>query len=83
MEREIPTARIVQRIATELGVPVASFHDQGGPSASDSDAMQKAVAALLSAFAAVRDPGERKHSVVVLATEAERLRDLSDGGDKE
>lgn len=76
MEREISTTRIIQRIATELGVPVASFYRQGGLSSSDSEAMQRAVAALLSAFTAVRDPKERQHSVAVLIAEAERLRGL-------
>ena len=76
MERETSTARIVQRIATELGVPIASFYRQGGLSSSDSEAMQRAVAALLSAFTAVRDPKERQRSVAVLIVEAERLRDL-------
>lgn len=82
MEREIPTGRLVQRIAAELGVPVASLYDQAGSPSSDSDAMQKAVAALLSAFAAVRDPHERQRSVAVLTAEAERLRDLPDASDK-
>ena len=83
MEHETPTVRIVERIAAELGVPVASFYDPREPSPSDDEAMQKAVAALLTAFAAVRDPGERQHSVAVMDAEAERLRDLLDGNDKE
>lgn len=78
MERKISIARIVQRIATELDVPVASFYRQGDSSTSDSEAMQRAVAALLGAFIAVRDPKERQHSVAVLIAEAERLRDLQD-----
>ncbi len=82
MERETSTARIVQRIATELGVPVASFYRQGGLLSSDSEAMQRAVAALLIAFTAVHDPKEHQHSVAVLIAEAERLRDLPDCNEK-
>ncbi|MGU3542602.1 hypothetical protein [Methylobacterium sp. A52T] len=83
MERETPAARLVQRIAAELGVSVATFYDQDGPSSSDNMAMQKAVAALLCAFAAVGSPQERRRSVAVLTAEAERLRDLSSGSEKE
>ena len=82
MERETPVARIVQRIAAELGIPVASLYDQAGPSPSDSEAMQKAIAALLSVFVAVRDPEEHQRSVAVLAAEAERLSDLPDDKDR-
>lgn len=82
MERETPATRIVQRIAAELGVPVASFYDQAGPSPSNSEAMQKAIAALLGAFGAVRDSEEHQHSVAVLSAEAERLRGLLDDKDR-
>ena len=52
METKSSTARIPQRIAAELGVPVASFFDQAEASSPDSEAMPKAVAALLSAYTA-------------------------------
>ncbi|WCS24211.1 hypothetical protein LOK46_24200 [Methylobacterium sp. NMS14P] len=82
MERETSAIRIVQLIAAELGVPVACFYDQAGSSPSDNEAMQKAVAALLSAFGAVRNPEEHRRSVAVLSAEAERLRDLLDDKDR-
>ncbi|WP_070999605.1 hypothetical protein [Methylobacterium sp. C1] len=83
MEHKTFTARIPQRIAAELEVPVASLYDQGEPSSRDSEAMPKAVAALLSAYAAVRNPQERQRSVAVVIAEAERLRNLLDASDKE
>lgn len=83
METKSSTARIPQRIAAELGVPVASFFDQAEASSPDSEAMPKAVAALLSAYTAVRNPQERQRSVAVVIAEAERLRNLLDARDKE
>jgi hypothetical protein len=77
MERETRTARLLQRIANELGVPVASFHAQAGQAHCDSEVMHRAVAALLSAFATVRAPEERQSSIAVVFSEARRLRNLA------
>ena len=77
------TARILRRIAAELGLPVASLYNQERASSPDSEAMTKAVAALLSAYTAVRNPQERQRSVAVVIAEAERLRNLLDASDKE
>ncbi|MEL6059466.1 hypothetical protein [Methylobacterium sp. DCY52] len=76
MDRETGTARTIQRIAAELGVPVSSFYEQDANTPSDHEAMQKAVAALLSAFAAVLDPEERRRCLSRLDAEATRLRIL-------
>ena len=77
MDREKRAAQTMQRIAAELGVPMASFYEPKAP--SDSEAMWKAVAAILGAFAVVRDPNERRRSVAIMTVEAKRLRDLPDG----
>ena len=74
MARETRTTRALQRIAAELGVPVASFYGQEVHLPSDAAAMQKAVASLLEAFAAVDDPERRRDCVVLLSNEAKRLR---------
>ncbi|MET0529601.1 MAG: hypothetical protein ABW003_14930 [Microvirga sp.] len=55
MGQQTDVARILERIAAELGVPVSAFHEQETGSET-AGAMQNAVAALLSAFAMVRDP---------------------------
>jgi hypothetical protein len=81
MAREKNTARALQRIAAELGVPVASFYDPETRLQSDNMAMQKAVAALLEAFAVVDDPDRRRHCVALLGAETKRLRSLSEDGD--
>jgi hypothetical protein len=65
MAREISTTRALQRIAAELGVP----------------AMQKAVASLLEAFAAVDDPERCRDCVALLSTETKRLRGLPEGSE--
>ncbi len=78
MERETSTARTVQRIAAELGVPVSSFYKQGVASPYDHEAMQKAAAALLSAFATVQDSEERRRCVARLNAETKRLRGLAE-----
>jgi hypothetical protein len=76
MVRETRTARALERIAQELGVPVTSFYGQEAHLLSDTAAMQKAVASLLEAFAAVDDPERRRHCVALLSTETRRLRGL-------
>lgn len=79
MDRETRAAHIVQRIAAELSVPMASFYEPEAP--SDSEAMRKAVAAILGASAVVCDPDERRRSVAIMPAEAKRLRNLPDGDD--
>lgn len=81
MARETRTARALERIAQELGVPVATFYGQEAHLLPDTAAMQKAVAALLEAFAAVDDPERRRHCVALLSTETKRLRGLPEEDD--
>ena len=78
MARDTNIPHALQRIAAELGVPVASFYGEEAGLSCDAAAIQKAVASLLEAFAAVDDPERRRDCVALLGTETKRLRGLSE-----
>lgn len=80
MGQQTDVARILERIAAELGVPVSAFHEQETGSET-AGAMQNAVAALLSAFAMVRDPAERHRCIARVGDQATRFRATSADGE--